>query len=110
MATTNLPCAATQVACIGATPWVVNYNILLEPAAAAAGGGGRGEGGEAAAAAAAAELLAEAKRIARAVSERGGGLEAVRSHVPFFRHAWRPAKRRSDSNERTETKTLIPRA
>lgn len=64
----------SQVACVGAVPWVVNYNLLLQ----------RTEGSadtasvSADASASASDILAEAKRIARAVSERGGGLPKAR--------------------------------
>lgn len=50
----STPQEAAGVACVGAVPWVVNYNVLL-----------------------ATRDLAAATRIAKAVSTRGGGLPAV---------------------------------
>ncbi|KAL4457779.1 hypothetical protein ABPG75_012644 [Micractinium tetrahymenae] len=48
--------ARSGVCCVGASPWIVNYNVLLH-----------------------AKDMAAAAAIARAVSERGGGLPAVQA-------------------------------
>lgn len=48
------PPPAAGVTCVGAVPWVVNYNVLLDT-----------------------KDLKAAGRIAKAVSARGGGLAAV---------------------------------
>ncbi|CAK0798301.1 unnamed protein product [Prorocentrum cordatum] len=60
------PSARSGAAVVGAVPWVFNYNLLLSAASA----GGVGDDGE---------LMRRARRVARAVSARGGGLAAVES-------------------------------
>lgn len=62
---------AAGVACVGAVPWVVNYNILLRSAA----------GGDADDAA----LMAAARRVAGVASARRGGLPSVQALA--LRHA-----------------------
>lgn len=44
------------ICCVGATPWIVNYNILLLT-----------------------DNMEAARKVARAVSQRGGGLAAVQA-------------------------------
>lgn len=64
------PSAATAsagVATVGAVPWVVNFNV---PLSGGGSGSGSGSGGSSI-------DLAAARRVARAVSERGGGLAGV---------------------------------
>ena len=58
------------VCCIGASPWIINFNVLLDGV----------------------KELEAARRIARAVSEKGGGLPRVQAmalkHEEGMKEGW----------------------